>query len=255
MNLSHDEIKSLIAPYVLGAVSEEEMATVRAHIATCDECLAEADGYSDVVSSLALAVEQDDLPEGFIDEVMSEARTTEESRAPDSGPAPVIVLPKPDAPPLERVVPLRARRTAPLLAAAAVVILVAVLSIALIDARSDLGDARSQLALQTDRLTALAEDQGGMRLAGEGRAVMLPTTQGGIFLASGLAEAPDDRTYQVWLLQEGEDPASAGTFDVSDGIGTLATDRSLEGVQGVAVTIERAGGAAAPTSDPILTTS
>ncbi|MGH2734781.1 MAG: anti-sigma factor, partial [Actinomycetota bacterium] len=61
--------------------------------------------------------------------------------------------------------------------------------------------------------------------------------------------------YQVWLLQEGEDPVSAGTFDVSDGIGTLATDRSLEGVQGVAVTIERAGGAAAPTSAPILTTS
>lgn len=244
--MSHEEIRSLIAPYVLGAVSEQETVAVRGHIATCDECLAEVDGYSDVVSSLALAVDHDELPEGFIEEVMARVGA-ERSDAPVRSAAPVPVATGRAAAP---VVPLRRRGPASAIAAAAMLVAIAVLSVALLDARSDLGAARDQI----DRFAELATEQGGMRLAGRGEAVMVPTAQGGIFLASGLEAVPEDRTYQVWLLREGEDPASAGTFEVADGVGTLATDLSLEGVEGVAVTVERAGGAPAPTGDPVLST-
>ena len=78
MDMSHDELKSLIAPYVLGAVSPEETEYVRAHIVACDECMAEADSYSTVASSLALSVDEEPLPDGFIDGVM--ARVREESK-------------------------------------------------------------------------------------------------------------------------------------------------------------------------------
>ena len=75
MNKTHDELKSLIAPYVLGAISPEEMEEVRSHIISCEECMAEADGYSSVVSSLAFSVRSEAVPDALIDNVMREVRT------------------------------------------------------------------------------------------------------------------------------------------------------------------------------------
>lgn len=245
MDMSHDELKSLIAPYVLGAVSPEETEYVRAHIVACDECMAEADSHSTIVSSLAHSVDDEPLPDGFIDRVM--ARAHEESE--DSG---AITT----APPEHMVVsPLvRPRRRAGVLAAAAALLLVAVLAGSLIATTIRLADVRSDLDQEREQLTALVEEQGGMRLddpAGESVGAMLPTQEGGIFLVHGLEDAPDERTYQVWLI-EGDQPISAGTFDPSDGVGTLQTDRTLEGVDAVAVTVEPEGGSSAPTGDPVL---
>ena len=43
MNGSHEEMRELVAAYVLGAVPAEEAPFIRAHISTCDECMAEAE--------------------------------------------------------------------------------------------------------------------------------------------------------------------------------------------------------------------
>ena len=53
----HAEIKELIPAYVLGAVPPEEIPSIRAHILSCDECIAEADRFAETASSLALSVE------------------------------------------------------------------------------------------------------------------------------------------------------------------------------------------------------
>ena len=52
-----------------------------------------------------------------------------------------------------------------------------------------------------------------MTLRGDGVAAMVPTREGSVFVAEGLADPPDGHTYQLWLL-EGTQPVSAGTFDV-----------------------------------------
>ncbi|MGH2701239.1 MAG: anti-sigma factor [Actinomycetota bacterium] len=254
--MSHDELKSLIAPYVLGAVSPEETEYVRAHIVACDECMAEADSYSTVVSSLALSVDDEPLPDGFIDGVMARAREDfKDSAALTSAASAEPVVATTGTTSEDTVTPLvRPRRRVGVFAAAAAVLLVAVLAGSLIVTMNELSDTRSDLDQERDRLAAFVDVQGGMHLGDpSGRTVgaMLPTDDGGIFLVHGLEDAPDDHTYQVWLIEDNQ-PISAGTFDPSEGVGTLVTDEPLEGVESVAVTVEPDGGSSSPTGVPVL---
>ena len=77
MNPTHEEMRELVAAYVLGAVPAEEGPFILAHISTCDECMAEADSYGDVATSLTLAVDSVPLPKGFADKVIAEATADE----------------------------------------------------------------------------------------------------------------------------------------------------------------------------------
>ena len=95
-----------------------------------------------------------------------------------------------------------------------------------------------------------------MRLGGpsdDAIGAMLPTDEGGVFVVHGLDDPPSDHTYQVWLIDD-DQPISAGTFDPASGVGGLQTDHSLDGVDGVAVTVEPEGGSPAPTGVQVLTT-
>jgi anti-sigma-K factor RskA len=250
MNRTHDELKSLIAPYVLGAISPEEMEEVRSHIISCEECMAEADGYSGAVSALALSVRPEALPDSLIDNVMRQARA-------DADETPAVTPPTSDDSEGARVTELRRPRPVyGLVAAAAALLLVAVLAGALIATTNDLDDTRDQLALERERVEQLAQTEGAMRLgapSSEAVGAMLPTDEGGVFVVHGLDDPPTEHTYQVWLLEDGQ-PTSAGTFDPSSGVGAIQTDHSLDGVDGVAVTVEPEGGSPAPTGDQVLST-
>jgi anti-sigma-K factor RskA len=226
----HDEVRDLIAPYVLGAVSADETARIRSHLLACEECLFEADRYSMVSSSLVLAVAPSPLPKGFADRVVERATTSE----PPSG----------AEPPLGSAV-RRRRWPGHALAYAALLGIVAVLAGGLVADRRD--DAMQQRAVQ-----AVLHGQ-GMALRGPGGAVgrMVPTANGGLFVASGLDPAPEGHTHQLWFI-EGSEPVSAGTFETSRGLAVVTIDRSLEGVDAVAVTIEPEGGSRKPTTKPII---
>ena len=250
MNKTHDELKSLIAPYVLGAISPEEMEEVRSHIISCEECMAEADSYSGVVSSLAFSVHPEAVPDALIDNVMREVRA-------DGAGRPAATSPVPEVSKNGAVTQLsRARPIYNIVAAAAALLIVAVLAGALITTTNELDDTQAELAIERERVQQLAQTQGAMRLGGpSGEAVgaMLPTDDGGVFVVHGLDDAPSDRTYQVWLIDD-DQPISAGTFDPASGVGGLQTDHSLDGVEGVAVTVEPEGGSRAPTGAPVLRT-
>jgi hypothetical protein len=236
MERTHEELKELIAPYVLGAVDEEEARFIRSHVLSCEECMAEAENLAGAASALAVSVDPVSLPSGFEDGVI--ARVTAEE-APAS--------------------PARSRRGfwarfAPALAGAALLIAIAVLAVSLIN-------TRSELAFERDAIAALVNSEQGMELTGEeGKARMVPADEGAVFAATGLDEPPEGHIYQVWLLGEvcaqgGPScrPVSAGTFDPEDGLGLLEVDQSLEGFTATAVTIEEGDGAEAPTTDPVLT--
>jgi anti-sigma factor RsiW len=238
MNKTHDELKSLIAPYVLGAIPPEEMEEVRSHIISCEECMAEADSYSGAVSSLALSVGPEAVPDRLIENVMRQVREEKgEQQA--------------------SVTQLRGPRPAyNIVAAAAALVIVAVLAVALITTTNELDDTQAELAIERQRVEQLAQTQGAMRLgapSGDAVGAMLPTDDGGVFVVHGLDDAPSDHTYQVWLIDDGQ-PTSAGTFDPASGVGGLQTDHSLDGVDGVAVTVEPEGGSRAPTGVQVLRT-
>ena len=236
MVVTHDELKSLIAPYVLGAVTSEEEREVRSHIMSCEECMREAEGFSGPATALALAVDEAPVPAGFADAVVARVQS---ERPATEAPAKV---------------PWWLRRPKLLAGVAALGVVATIV----------LAGAFATMRLRVDRYEAavppLVHGE-GMRLAGSGGAVarMVPTADGATLFATGLDEAPDRHTYQLWLMEctnpeviETCDPVSAGTFDVAGGIAVLETRSSLEGYDRAAVTVEPDGGSEAPTTLPVI---
>lgn len=231
---THEEFKALIAPYLLGAVPSDEVPLIRAHILSCEECLSEADGYSAVTASLALAVDPVPLPSGFADRVMSKVT--------ESQPTPVRA-------------PSRRRRWGWVEALAAVSLVAAiVMAVALVNLSNDLSSNR-------DALSALVHSDEGFVLKGQGAVGhVVPTTDGSLFVVAGLPDAPDEHVYQLWFMAGACGPGetgpceatSAGTFKVSDGVTIVETDRSIQGFDDAAVSIEPAGGSVDPTTDPVI---
>ena len=207
--------------------------------------MAEADSYSGAVSSLALSVRPEAVPDTLIDSVMREVRGEK-----DEQPAPEVS---------EAASVTQLRRSRPvynIVAAAAALVIVAILAGALITTTNELDDTQAELAIQQQRVEQLAQTQGAMRLGGSSGDIvgaMLPTDDGGVFVVHGLNDAPSDHTYQVWLIDDGQ-PTSAGTFDPASGVGGLQTEHSLNGVEDVAVTVEPVGGSRAPTGVQVLST-
>ena len=235
--MTHDELRSLVAPYVLGAVSAEEEREVRSHIMSCEECMREAESFSGAATSLALAVEEAPVPAGFADAVVARA----ESERPAGAGAPVKVE--------------WWFRWRKLLAGAAAASVVAMIVLA-----SAFLAQRAQVQSYESAIAPLVHGE-GLRLAGAGGAVarMVPTADGATLFATGLGEAPDRHTYQLWLMECDEpnvietcDPTSAGTFDVSGGIAVLEIGSSLEGYDRAAVTVEPEGGSEEPTTLPVI---
>jgi anti-sigma factor RsiW len=220
---SHDELRSLLGAYALGSVAVEEEAAVRAHLRTCDECRAEADSLTAVVPALAFAVGEEPLPAGFTERLMSQ----------------IAVAPPPPA--------RRSWSILPALAVGAAVIAIVVLAALVVDLRSDLN-------LQREVAQGLLSDEARTMSGGGAEAAVVPTDDGSVLVARGLSAAPEGRTYQLWFIDEGG-PESGGTFDVEDGFATLESDRSLEGVVAVAVTLEPAGGSRRPTTTPLMSSS
>ncbi len=236
--MNHDELKSLIAPYVLGAVSTDEERAVRSHIMGCEDCLREAEGFSGAASALALAVEEVPVPAGFAEAVVAKVQ----SERPVTSGAPVTKVDW----------WFRWRKALAGVAAASLVATIVLASAFLAQ--------RSQVQRYESAVPPLVHGE-GMRLAGAGGAVarMVPTADGATLFATGLAEAPERHTYQLWLMEcddpdviETCDPTSAGTFDVSGGITVLETRTSLEGYDRAAVTVEPEGGSEAPTTLPVF---
>jgi anti-sigma-K factor RskA len=221
---SHDELKSLVAPYALGAVSPDEERTIRVHISSCDECAAEAQAYLATTERLALTVQPVPLPANFTERVLQRIAREEPEAA------------------LVR----RRRWRLPALA-----VLSLVLALVAVIAGYLFVDARGDLALERRVTTALLRED-ALKLRGRGAVgAVVPSNDGSVFVAEGLADIPEERTYQLWLF-EGDTPVSGGTFEVDDGRAVLETDKTLENFSGAAVTVEPEGGSPGPTTDPVL---
>jgi anti-sigma-K factor RskA len=233
MELDHESVKDLIAPYVLGAVSPIEERQIRDHIISCDECMAQAESFAVVSAALPLAADPVPLPQGFTDRVIG--RTQENRPAVDS--------------PAAAGHPPWYRRWSgfPALATAALLVVALVLGASLLNEHRSLDQRQKVLA------ALLHHDQDAMELRGTSSAVakVVPTENGSIFVAAGLRKAPNAHTYQLWLIKNGS-PVSAGTFDISNGIAVLESRRSLAGYDQAAVTVEPAGGSQQPTTRPII---
>ena len=129
----------------------------------------------------------------------------------------------------------------------AALVAIAVMATALIQTNSDLD--------RTDKaLAALVHSEDVLELRGAGAvAQVVPTASETYLVVSGLQEAPSDHTYQLWFMEDGV-PVSAGVFDVSDGLSIIETERSVEGFEGAAISLEPEGGSTEPTLPAVMAT-
>jgi Anti-sigma-K factor rskA len=237
MTDTHEEMRSLIAPYVLGSVSSEEGALIRSHIMSCEECFEEAESLAGATSSLALAVEPIPLPDGFQDRVLAKVGETRPTEV--ESPLPM------------RTVPPR-KRWGWAAAGFALAALFAIFGFVLFDARSELGETRE--------LVASLLDEDGLAVTGNGATgKLVQGDDGAVFVASGLSAPPEDKVYQLWKMRGACAPGqrgvcgieSAGTLEVDDGLVVSETGLPLGSFDHVAVTVEDAE-VEQPTGDPIM---
>jgi anti-sigma-K factor RskA len=227
----HEHVRSLIAAYSLGAIPDEEIPPIRAHILTCEECFADAEMFADDAALLTVAIEPVPLPAGFEQRVLAQIQ--------EERPATV---------PVQRRSWWRGR-VATFAAAAAVLAAVFVASFSYLSVRA------TQQRYE-DVIVSLVHDRDSFNLTGPGgaEAVIASTGDGSVIAAVDLGEAPNDREYQLWLMKDGE-PVPADTFNVDEPIVVIESDHSLDGYDGAAVTVEPVGGSEEPTTEPVLSTS
>jgi anti-sigma-K factor RskA len=234
MSDEHERVQSLLAAYVLGAVPEDEIPAIRAHILSCETCFREADSYEPALAGLTALAAPEELPDGFADRVVAAARDPFESASEPAG----------DRSSHRRRVPRLAR-----LGAAAAIVTFLVAGVALFETVSTRDRYERALA-------AIVAGGDSFELAGAGGAegVIAESSTGSVLVAVDLGEAPADHDYQLWLMKDGE-PVPAETFDVSDGVVLVESRHGLDGFDGAAITVEPEGGSQAPTTEPVLVSS
>src|ERR1700674_505976 len=69
----HEEFESLVAAWVLGAVTADEVDVVRMHIETCQSCRDTASRLSRIVGALPLDVEEIEPPARLRERILAAA--------------------------------------------------------------------------------------------------------------------------------------------------------------------------------------
>jgi anti-sigma-K factor RskA len=237
-----DELRESYERYALGIAEPPEASAIREHLARdCQTCLA---GIRSALELLALLGAT--------------------------------------APPLEPPARLRSRvlatvesrpQRAPWSWVGAAVVAVAILAAIFFNAKAhraaaELARLRAQADLQARELTRLQaaldilnQPDARQVVFGAGASppprgrIFLDPKRGVLLLASNLPPAPAGKAYEMWVIPQGAKPVPAGLFQSSaDGtaLHVLAGPVDVARTGAVAVTLEAAGGAPQPTSQPLI---
>jgi anti-sigma-K factor RskA len=248
----HPQFEEEFDLYVMGALDADEKQALEAHVRACSDCAAKLEEARGRMALMAVAVPQQDLPEGARGRLMQRIHA-ETPRAQTAEPGSFL------------------RWLAPLLAAAALALLV--FAIQLKNQNRELAGRQAELQSQVDKLEQDAVKEravldlltasdsvrvtlvsGSARPVPEGRA-FYNSRKGLLFYASNLPMLTADRTYQLWLVPTNGDPISAGVFQVdASGSGEVTLPDLPPNVtaKGFAVTVEPSGGVPKATGPKVL---
>lgn len=237
---THAELQELVAAFALHAVEADEVDMVEAHLATCPKCSAELQDMRDTAGYLSYAGSE--APTGLWDRIAGQLE--------DEPPADAMLFPFATAKPKPKTAAMRWRL--PISIAAALVMTLAVGSLLVRqNNRIDQIDTRniSQLAEQlatrsSSKIVSLRSADGTVTadavLGANGTAYLLHTN---------LPKLSGDETYQLWGIKLGTDPISLSVLGAHPKVVGFSSKYELDQL---AITIERAGGSAAPTQSPLL---
>lgn len=250
--------------YALQALSADESAAVRLHLAECPSCREELAVISGDLALVAIGVEQHAVPEGARERFMGRIRSSEKTAAPAGQAAPVVSI----AP---RSKPARYAPWIGWAAAAALLLVSADLGFRVhnlsqqLDQATTAARAREEANLKArevlEVLTAPAAQRvvlttGKAKPVPTARAVYLPSRGALVLQASNLAPLPENKAYELWVIPaNGKAPIPAGVFRTdASGSGSVVLPSIPQGVEAKAfgITVEDAAGSGVPTSPIIL---
>jgi anti-sigma-K factor RskA len=226
-----DDVHALAAAYSLDALDPEERRRFEAHYPDCETCATEVLEFRETAVHLG-AISPAPLPADLKARVMADVGRTRQ------------------LPP--KVVPLsdRTRRMRPLLAVAAVLLIVLAAG-GLFALRSNGGDGGSGGSSELAQVLG-APDAVTVKLKGPQpgtlRVVYSKDQAQAVLVGSDLSDPGADKTYQLWAI-DGTTPASAGLFSPSDGSVDQVVEAPSSSPDAWGVTVEPEGGSPAPTGE------
>jgi anti-sigma-K factor RskA len=230
---SHDEYRENIGAYVLGALPELEAEVLERHLEGCENCRAEVEQLRPVTAAIARSVPQVDPPPSLKASLMATVNAEAAERAAESR----------EARPRRRrsfggwLTGLQPRMAAAL--AVGVLALGVVVGLAIGGLAGGGGSGTTTVAAKIDR-----------KLMPTGQASLAVKGNSGELQLTGAPQPPAGRVYQLWY-QHGKMIERGGTFRPrSDG--SYDAKVPVGGANAVLVTVERNGGAPAPTGPPVM---
>ena len=231
--MERTEIHELSAAYALDALDPAERDAFEEHLSRCAECREAVAAFREVAGELAYDADAPPAPPALRERILAEARRDG---------ANVVAFP-------------RRRWLAPVAAAAAVAAGVAALALSFwaADLSQQLDEERAALHLSEEAVAVLAQPD-ATRIPlddAEGMLVVDDDSGEGWLVLRGLESAPSAKTYEAWVIEDGE-AVAAGLF-TGGGVSTVVplTVPVPEGAI-VAVTVEQEGGVEQPTQDPLF---
>ena len=228
------ETHELIAGYALDALDPADHARARELLATSEEAREELRALSEVAAAMGTAAAGPTPRPELRARILAAARAEPQNVVSLDG--------------------RRGSRLIPALGAAAALAATAALALGLwgAGASRDLDDTRAALERQR-AVTAVLSDPDARAVdleTGDGRLVV-GDDGAAVLVLDGLGPAPEGKTYEIWV-SAGAAPARAGLFDGGDERDVVPVGETVGPGSIVLVTVERAGGVDAPTSQPIV---
>jgi len=229
------DIHALSGAYAVDALDDLERAEFEQHLAVCADCRAEVASLRET-AALMSETESETPPESLRAGVLSGIRQVRPL------PPEVPSLPEPVATGPNDV---RRRRLPALLAAAAAVVLLAAGALAWHPWHHDRGSVAEQVLNASDATRVTQHLAGG----GELTLVRSPSLKRAVLVGHDVPDAGDEKTYQMWLQQPGEDMVSAGLMPDADRPTVLSGDAATAAA--AAVSVEPAGGSVHPSKNVV----
>jgi anti-sigma-K factor RskA len=253
----HAEFADKLEAYALGQLSERETLEVESHLRECASCADEVRAINQVLEGIAESTPPMQPPSPLRQRVLAAVAEVPQDRARVSAPA--------DMPPRS------AWRMVPLAAAAVLVLAVGVVAIRVERSRQELAgevtrmqginqelqERLKRFGGQTDLAISILTSADTREIPRTGddnsaaaRAFVSPT-RGVLVVADRLPVLPPGRVYQVWIIEDGSTPVSAGLLgDEPRGRGMLIATPPRKNAGGgvtVAISDEPPGGLDQPT--------
>jgi len=234
MNLNIDGEHSLLGPYVVGAVDDEEQATFERHLASCEPCRDEALGFEEAIATLADAqavAPPVSLRESVMNKVARIAQVPPVLRSPAS-------------------ISRRRRRWPVMMTAAAS--LVAVAGIGMAYGFRDTGTESSALEREIVMLSS-APDAHSMELGLGSSHLVMSNNMDEVAVMGHEAPMPaDGMEYQLWFVMADGTSVAGPTFMPNKSGDIMAmSGADVSHIAAFSVTVEPHGGSPAPTGHVI----